>query len=328
MKRVQLFSILLLGILLVFNSCGRDSVKSGKGAVNLMCDCFIDAGIENEYDIMDMDHDQKLTKKVIKCLLPILKDVRSELDVMSDDERVDYIGDAIKAAVDCECGDKLLEFGAKLYDTRDAEDGFDDLIESLEWLGGYGYGSGFGSSLFGGYDDYYDYYDEYVTEQPDYDYEYPEIAEVEEDCYGDYYILESELIDLFIDNIAKGYIELGKTTRSEMEDLTGDSDEFYADYSGIHVSGYFEYDEKNIVQYISLDYYYECDDLLGYLDIDKKSITSAIESSLDKLGKYDDYDSYSYDPGVEWKMKDMTIRQANYSDGFAIYIESDDYNGL
>jgi hypothetical protein len=319
MKRIYLISALLLALMLLFNTCGRKkTVETGDGAVIMLCDCFLEAGIENEYDLMDLEYDEKKSKEVIKCILPILKDVRSELDDMEDDARADYFGNAIKAAVDCECGTKLLDIAAKLYDTKDGEEGFDELIQTIEWIGGY-YGSNF---LFGGTSSYdyweeepyydYDYYDDYEYEEP-----YPEY---EEECYGDYYSMEIDLVDLFMYNIAYGNIVLGETTWSEMDDYTGYGGGFDTDYDGMYVSGYFEYDEDDVIQYISLDYYYECEGVMEYVDMDQESITSAIDYALDVEGEYSDYDD-----DITWKYDDMTITQTNYSDGFAIYIEYDDY---
>lgn len=319
MKRTHFLLALIASLIFLFSSCGNKTAETGDGAVELLCDCFVEADIENEYDLMDLEHDDDLRKEVIKCILPILEDARTALDDMNDDERADYFNDAINAAVDCECGQKLLAIGGKLYDTKDAEHGFDEIIQSLEWIGGY-YGM---NSLFGGgyyaeeaaeeyyYDDYYD--DDYYEE------EYPEY---EEDCYGDYYSVEMDLIDLFMYNVSQGNIVIGETTWEDMDYYTGDGDGFDRDYDGIWVSGYFEYDEEYVLQYISLDYYYECEGDLEYVDMDQSSLRYSIDESLSTEGEEDgEYE----DPDIIWYFDDMIIRQTNYSDGYAIYIEPEDY---
>lgn len=324
MKNLKILIVWIVALPLLFTSCSQ-GVETGEGAVNLLCDCFIEAGIENEYDIMDIEQDEDKAKEVVKCILPIMKDIRSELDDMKDEERAEYFGDAIKAVVDCDCGVKLLEIAAKLYDEDEVEDGLDDAIQAIEWLGGY-----YGGGLFGiGGNSYYDdyYYDDYGYDDEYYDYDYPVEVAAEEDCYGDYYSLETDLINIFMDEIAYGNIVLGETTWSEMYDLTDYPDGFDEDYDGMYVSGYFEYDEDDVLQYMSFEYYYECEGVLDYVDMDQSSLTYAIEASLDQEGTYDEYDDYYYDdnPGVEWYVDDMTIRQANFSDGFAIYVEYDGY---
>lgn len=118
----------LFSAALLFNSCGNQASND----VEDICDCFLEEGIEDEDDLMDLEYDPKKIKKIAKCALPILEDVRDEMDDMDDEERADYFGDAIKAAVDCECGQKLLLIAAELYDKEDLDDEFDDMIEDLE----------------------------------------------------------------------------------------------------------------------------------------------------------------------------------------------------
>lgn len=316
MRKQNWILLLLLPLTLFISGCSSSGADTGQGAVEALCDCFLDAGIENEYDLMDLDHDKDQLKKVVKCALPILKDVRSELDDMDDEERAEYFGDAIKAAVDCECGVKLLEIAGKLYDTEDGEEGLDELIFGLEWLADHD-----NDSFFYGEDAEEEYYEEeYYNEDDYYGEEYPEYGEEEEGCYGDYYALENDLVYDFMNNIANGNIRVGSTTRSDMEYYVGESESYYRDYYGVHVSGYMYY-TGGVLSSISLDYYYDCEGVMGYVDLDKNSITYAIEEALDKSGTYDgDYE----DAAVNWTFNGMSIRQSNYSDGYSVYIEAED----
>lgn len=137
-----LLNLLLFASLISISSCSsEDSAESGKGAVNIICDCFLDAGIENEYDVMSLENDEKKTKEIMKCVLPVLKSAYDELDDMNDEDRAAYFADAIKASVDCECGHKLLLIAAKMYE-GEAENEFANMIDEIEWLldksGGFG----------------------------------------------------------------------------------------------------------------------------------------------------------------------------------------------
>lgn len=138
------------------------------------------------------------------------------------------------------------------------------------------------------------------------------------DCLGDYFGLQTDLSDVFMNNVKSGSIAIGKTTKSEMETLTGDADGFDKEYDGLRVSGYYSY-EGDVLQSISLDYFYECDGALDLLSVDKSSITSSINSSLGVDGVADgDYE----DAGTNWSVNGMTVRQANFSDGYGIYVDA------
>lgn len=119
-------------IISLFTSCSGGSAGSGDDAVHEICDCMLEAGLQDEHDLKDLANSEKKTKEIIKCVLPILKDVRDELGDMKDDERSEYFGDVLKEAVDCECGQNLLLAAAKLYDTYDVDDEFEDMIDDME----------------------------------------------------------------------------------------------------------------------------------------------------------------------------------------------------
>lgn len=145
-----------------------------------------------------------------------------------------------------------------------------------------------------------------------------EIVE-EDDCVGDYFGLESDLRDVFIANVQSGAIKIGKTTKSEMETLTGSADGFDKEYEGLRVSGYYTYD-GDVLSAINLDYFYECEGALSLLDIDKSSITSSINTTLGVDGVSEgDYEN----AGTNWSYNGTSVRQANYSDGYGVYVEAE-----
>ncbi|MCB9194772.1 MAG: hypothetical protein H6598_00925 [Flavobacteriales bacterium] len=137
------------------------------------------------------------------------------------------------------------------------------------------------------------------------------------DCVGDFYGLKNDLRDIFIANIKSGTIKLGKTTKAQMKTLTGDDTSFDQEYDGLRVSGYFNYN-GDVLSSITLDYFYECDGAMSLLDMDKEDISSLINDGLGVTGSKDgDYD----DAGTEWSISGQTVRQANFSDGYGIYLE-------
>lgn len=145
-----------------------------------------------------------------------------------------------------------------------------------------------------------------------------EVVTGDDDCVGDYFTLQSDLTDLFMANVQNGSIAIGTTTKSDMEAITGDADGFDKEYDGLSVSGYFSYD-GDVLESISLDYFYDCEGALSLLSIDKSSITSSINTSLGIDGVLEgDYE----DAGTEWSTNGMTVRQANYSDGYGVYIDA------
>jgi hypothetical protein len=159
---------------------------------------------------------------------------------------------------------------------------------------------------------------EETTETEEAEVEEPEVSETD-DCLGDYFGLQSDLTDLFMANVKSGAIVVGTTTKAEMESMTGDADGFDKEYDGLRVSGYYSY-EGDVLQSISLDYFYECDGALDLLSVDKSSITSSINSSLGVDGVADgDYE----DAGTEWSINGMTVRQANFSDGYGVYVDAE-----
>lgn len=138
------------------------------------------------------------------------------------------------------------------------------------------------------------------------------------DCVGDYFGLESDLRDIFLANVQNGAIKIGKTTKAEMEKLTGSTDTFSKEYEGLRVSGYYTF-EGDVLQGINLDYFYECEGALSLLDMDKSNITSAVNTTLGVDGVSEgDYEG----AGTNWSVNGMNVRQANYSDGYGVYFKA------
>lgn len=133
MKGMQKLSHIILGLALVltFNSCihPHPAVQS----VNELCNCAQDAGIDPSTSYTDYlwDNGEEL-KEFAKCALPVLEDIQEDLDHMNDEDRADYYAEAIKAMVDCDCGQKSLLTISKLYSTFEVDEQFGKLIAELE----------------------------------------------------------------------------------------------------------------------------------------------------------------------------------------------------
>jgi hypothetical protein len=162
-----------------------------------------------------------------------------------------------------------------------------------------------------------DGYSIYVDPPYDYD-DYDDYdSDYDSDCVGDFYNLKNDLKDLFLANVKNGSIKLGSTTQSEMASMTGDGDGFDKEYDGLSVSGYYSYD-GDVLSSITLDYFYDCEGAMSLLDMDKEDITDLINETLGVTGEKDgDYE----DAGTDWSINGMTVRQANFSDGYGVYFE-------
>jgi hypothetical protein len=108
--------------------------KGANSHVEKICECFLESGLEDEYDLIDFEQKNEKIKGVLKCSLPIIKEFSNELSNMDVDERADYFGETIKAAVDCECGHKILLIGAKFYDNKIVNEEIEGAFEQIEFL--------------------------------------------------------------------------------------------------------------------------------------------------------------------------------------------------
>lgn len=140
-----------------------------------------------------------------------------------------------------------------------------------------------------------------------------EVDDISADLIGDFYGLKKDLTDLFITNIKNGNIVLGKTTKAEMIKLIG-GENFEKEYDGLRVSGYVTY-MGDVLNSITLDYFYDTESALSLLNIDKEDITASVSEYLGVEGKSDgDYK----DAPIYWSFNNQTITQSNFNDGYTI----------
>lgn len=312
------FSLLALATILtlsfLFNSCSSEpTAETGEGAVELLCDCFIEADIENEYDLMDLENDEDEMKDLLKCVIPVLKDIQNELDDLNHEDRALYFSEAIKAAVDCDCGVKLLEFASDLYESNDVEDEFDEMIDMLEWR------------LKNGNDYYYDDYSDYDDyEYDDYDYEndydiYANngwdivVPTMDAFYYGD---LELEYSGVYsIENVLDIYID----------DYDGYGDEYISidkDFPGYSFSLEF-YMVDGILESVTCNTFYDYD---AYDDAEDDSY-ELLDYLCDQFGEPEGGKSDYND----WTLGGQEISFNIFEDGYSLYVEQpydydDDYD--
>lgn len=148
----------------------------------------------------------------------------------------------------------------------------------------------------------YEEYDDYDTGESD-------------DCAPDFYALRDELVDKIITNIGNGKIKIGKTTKEEITALTGDGTDFNHDYKGMNVSGYYSY-TGGVLTSFSFNYYYTCDAAKDILSLDKSELTTDISAELNVDAESD---GTGEDAGKSWKIDGQTLKQSNFSDGYAYY---------
>ncbi|CAG5076256.1 hypothetical protein [Parvicella tangerina] len=322
MKKLRLLTVstlLLAGSMATFTSCGggeekdekdkkeeKSSKDNGQALVKQMMDAFDNGDLEMNVSSAD--------------------DVKKAMDIDSDDD--DYIsldkefkGYDFDANFTMEDG-ALASVSCNTFYDDDAEEAAEkDSKEVLEYLEGL-LGKSESSSdtyfdwtygdleiSFSIYDDGYSLYIDPASGS--------DIGSSEEGCVGDFYNLKKDLTDLFLTNVKNGSIELGSTTKSEMAAITGDETGFDKEYDGLRVSGYFSYN-GDVLSSITLDYFYDCDGALSLLDMDKEDLTEEINTGLGVTGEKDgDYE----DAATEWTINGMSVRQANFSDGYSIYFE-------
>ena len=146
------------------------------------------------------------------------------------------------------------------------------------------------------------------------DYEYSEDLN-SSDCAPDFYELRDDLVDNIIANIGNGKMKIGKTTKEEVAALTGDGDDFNHDYKGMNVSGYYYY-TGDVLTSFSLNYFYTCDAAKDLLSLDKSELGTDISAELNVDAKKD---GTGEDAGSTWKIDGQTLKQSNFSDGYAYY---------
>jgi hypothetical protein len=138
---------------------------------------------------------------------------------------------------------------------------------------------------------------------------------IDGDCAPDFYALRDDLVDKLVANIANGKIKLNKTTKEEIATLTGDANDFNHDYKGMNVSGYYSYTDGVLTSF-SLNYFYTCDAATDLLSLDKSELGTDISAALNVDGKKD---GTGDDAGTTWKIDGQTLKQSNFSDGYAYY---------
>jgi hypothetical protein len=112
MKRILFF--IPVGLLFL-TSCNSSSGKAELRA-NAMCDCIKDAvdlsglttiNIEDKFEEIDKDKDKQV--KFSKCIFSVFEEMSKDLDDLKQEEKKAYTKELLKAGIDCDCSDKLMD---------------------------------------------------------------------------------------------------------------------------------------------------------------------------------------------------------------------------
>jgi hypothetical protein len=325
MRNFKVFTVaaLMAGAAITFTSCGggsttteetKEEIKldNGQGHVKFLV---------NAFESGDLKIDKSTAKEITKYF-----------DFEDDDD--EYLNDDVKF------DGYRLSRGYTMYDgvinsisyntyyedenEKDAKNDSKELLASLKETLGKSDNSGDTyfrwekknyEITFNIFDDGYSFYLRSYIEK-----EYPEYEDdidysSDEDCAPDFYALRDDLVMKLTDNIKKGSIKIGKTTKSEMASLTGSSDNFNFDYKGMYVTGSILY-SGDVLSSISLNYFYTCESAMNLLYLDKSELGTDINSSLGVDGVKDGDDATGT---VTWKIGKQTLKQNNFSDGYSFY---------
>ncbi len=137
---------------------------------------------------------------------------------------------------------------------------------------------------------------------------------VYDECIGDYVVMQEDVIKLIIKPFKNESIILGKTTRTEMEELTGNADGFERDYNGLNLTAFYSY-ENEVLQSIALDCFYHCDAALEMIAVDQSIMNNSLTSALNIEG-------VEAENNIIWEWNETTVRLANFEDGYGIYLDA------
>jgi hypothetical protein len=108
--------LLLLPLGLFFLTGCNNSSGNAELRAKAMCDCFediIDISSLNAINIEDKFEeamrDNSKQDKYGKCVLSVIEEISKDLDNLKQDEKKEYTKSLLKAGIDCECADKLMD---------------------------------------------------------------------------------------------------------------------------------------------------------------------------------------------------------------------------
>lgn len=107
---MKLIPFLSVGILVLLSSCGNNA----KDYANELCSCAAEAGWDQMVDgsLLSLGmggSDREMQEEMRACALPVLQEMKEEMDDMSDSERKDFTKDFIKAMIETECVDIAMD---------------------------------------------------------------------------------------------------------------------------------------------------------------------------------------------------------------------------
>ncbi len=104
-------SFLLLSGTLFLSSCGSDASSYAED----LCDCMEESGYTDQVGLgvfsmgSNSREKREAEEKMQECALPILKEMRDDFKDMDDDEKKEFVKEFVKASIDTECSDQLMD---------------------------------------------------------------------------------------------------------------------------------------------------------------------------------------------------------------------------
>ncbi len=102
-------------VIVALSGCGGSDGNAELRA-NAMCDCvkeIVDISSINATNIEDkmreIDRDKSKQTKYAKCLLGVLEGMNTDIADLNQEEKKGYTKTLLKAGIDCECTDKLMD---------------------------------------------------------------------------------------------------------------------------------------------------------------------------------------------------------------------------
>lgn len=110
---LKVLTILIIGA--VISSCVSNEAKTRDHA-EALCDCMKEIGLNDDLTAEDLEDRRKVRKMendaerhLPKCALPILKEMKVEMDELGKSEKKEYTKAFLKNVIDTDCADVVLD---------------------------------------------------------------------------------------------------------------------------------------------------------------------------------------------------------------------------
>ena len=136
------------------------------------------------------------------------------------------------------------------------------------------------------------------------------------DCVGDFYGLRADLEQNFTERITTNQIKIGITTPEEIQSIFGDSTSHYANFDGISLISFINYEGQKLSELL-FDYFYDCPAALNILEMDVEDLISDFNSLFTVVENGKNSEGYA---SVKWSFNNQMIQLVAFPDGYSISI--------